>query len=133
MCRIAASVAPVLPIPLAALPSAWADIKISIIGDQTMAAQSSLRSWSVQPFVHVLSGLKIGCDLLTDRHICSSPRVSPRTRCTVSHRKRAETTQLDPVAACERHSDLAENRVKESFNIALVEVGVVRDDALDEL
>jgi hypothetical protein len=37
-CAIAASVALALPLLITALPSAWADIRIGIIGDQTGAA-----------------------------------------------------------------------------------------------
>jgi hypothetical protein len=82
--------------------------------------------------VHFPSGLEKRYALVTDRHVRSSPRVSSFVRWPVFHRKRAETTQLGPVAAGERCSDLAENSVDEFLDVTLVELRVLRDNALNE-
>ena len=58
------------------------------------------------------------------------PWVSSSARRSEFHRKRAEIAQLNPIAAGERHDDLAENRPDEFLDVTLVEVWVfVKPDA----
>jgi hypothetical protein len=99
----------------------------------SISSEHALRACSVQAFAHFLSGLEKRYALVTDCHMRSSPRVSSRMRWPVLHGKRAETTQLDPIAAGECRGDLAENRVDEFLDVTLVEVRVLHDDALNEL
>src|SRR3989442_5993998 len=60
-------------------------------------------------------------------------RIAPGTRRAVLDRKRAEAAQLDPIAARHGRDDLAENGVDDVFHVALVEMRVLRGDALHEL
>src|SRR5919108_4638774 len=60
-------------------------------------------------------------------------RIAPGAGWTVLDRKSTEAAQLDPVAARHRRGDLAENGVDDVFHVALIEMRVLRSDALHEL
>src|SRR5215471_9812900 len=51
---------------------------------------------------------------------------------SVLDREGAETAQLDPVAARERVDDLAEDRVDDVLDIALIKMRILRGDALNQ-
>src|SRR5262249_38653749 len=60
-------------------------------------------------------------------------RVAAGPRRAVLDGEGAKAAQLDPVAARHRRDDLAENGVDDVFHVALVEMRVLRRDALHEL
>ena len=59
-------------------------------------------------------------------------RIAPGAGGTMLHRERAETAQLDAVAARQRCDDLIENRVHDVLDIPLIEVRVVLGDTLNK-
>src|SRR5215475_10500677 len=60
-------------------------------------------------------------------------RIASGPRRAVLDREGPETAQLDPIAARHRRSDLAENGVDDIFHVTLIEMRVLRSDALHEL
>src|SRR5882757_7312106 len=88
--------------------------------------------FAVQPFAHFLAGLEKRHALLIDRHMGAGARVAPRARRAMLHRKRAETAQLDAVAARKGCYDFIEDRVHNILHIPLIEVRVVLGDALNQ-
>src|SRR5204863_3617645 len=87
----------------------------------------------VQPLAHFLAGLEERHGLLIHRHMRTGTRIASRARRTVLDRERPEAAQLDAVAARERRGDLAEHRVDDVLDVALVEMRVLRGDALHQL
>src|SRR5579859_6170 len=87
---------------------------------------------AVQPLAHFLAGLEEWNALLVDRNMGAGARVAAGPRRTMLHGKRAESAQLDPVAARQRSHDLIENRVHDVFDIPLIEMRVVLGNTLNE-
>src|SRR5437762_13263412 len=85
---------------------------------------------AVQALAHFLARLEKRDALLIDRHMRAGARIAAGAGGTMLHRKRTESTQLDPVAARQRGDDLIENRVHNVLDIPLVEMRVVLGDAL---
>src|SRR5205823_6030856 len=65
----------------------------------------------IQAVAQLLAGLEERDVLLRDRDAVASARVAADAGVAALHRERAETAQLDPVAACQRGGDLVENGV----------------------
>src|SRR5262249_16095619 len=63
----------------------------------------------------------------------AGPRVAAGPRRAVLDGEGAEAAQLDPIAARHGRDDLTENGVDDVFHVALVEMRVLRRDALHEL
>jgi hypothetical protein len=59
-------------------------------------------------------------------------RIAAGTGRAMLHRERAETAQLDTVAARQRCHDLIEDRVHDILDIPLIEVRVVLGDTLNK-
>src|SRR6266576_415133 len=81
---------------------------------------ASLGIVAVQPFAHFLARLEKRDALLIDRHMGAGARIAAGAGGTMLHRKRTESTQLNPVAARQRGDDLIENRVHNVLDIPLV-------------
>src|SRR6202048_2273872 len=75
----------------------------------------------VQTFAHFLAGFEKRHALLIDRYMGASARIAAGAGRAMFYRKRAETTQLDPVAARQRGDDLIENRVANVLDMPLGE------------
>src|SRR6266852_5415661 len=87
---------------------------------------------AVQTLAHFLARLEKRDALLIDRHMRAGARIPACAGWTMLHRKRTESTQLDPVAARQCGNDLVENRVHNVLDIPLVEMRVVLGDALNK-
>src|ERR1700733_1473929 len=87
----------------------------------------------VQPVAQLLAGLEERDVLLADRNAVAGARVAPDARVAALHRERAETAQLDAVAARQRRRDLVEDRGDDDLDIALVQMRVALREPLDEL
>ena len=59
-------------------------------------------------------------------------RIAARARRTMLHRERAESAQLDPIAARQRSDDLIENRIHNVLDIPLIKMRVVLGDTLNK-
>src|SRR5262249_46319543 len=88
---------------------------------------------AVEPLAHFLAGLEERHRLLLHRHVGAGPGVAPGAGRAVLDRESAEAAQLDAIAARHRRDDLAENGVDDVLHVALVEMRVLRGNALDEL
>src|ERR1700722_13039165 len=106
-----------------------------------MMAISSLVIWRrrsrrdrpVEAFAHFLAGLEEWHALTVDRHVLPGPWVAPSPCRAVLDRKRPESAQFHAIAAGDRGRGLDEDLIDDVFDIALVEVGVLRGNALNEL
>src|SRR5215468_7304891 len=94
---------------------------------------TSARLTLVQPLTHFLAGLEERHRLLVDRDMRAGARVAAGAGGAILDRERAEAAQLDPIAARHGGGDLAEDGVDDVFDVALVEMRVLRRDALHEL
>ena len=95
-------------------------------------APASGAAVAVQPFAHFLARLEERDALLIDRHMGAGTWIAAGARRAVLHRERAETAQLDPVAARQRSDDLIEDRVHDILDIPLVKMRVVLGDTLNK-
>jgi hypothetical protein len=77
--------------------------------------------------------LKNGTDFWSTETCAPVRGLRPGAGRAMLDRERPETAQLDAVAARERRRDLAENRVDDVFDVALVEMRVLSGNALNEL
>src|SRR6188508_2727814 len=103
-----------------------------------MSAVTSLRimashARAVEPLAHLLAGLEERHGLLLHRYVRSGAGIAAGPRRAVLDRKSAEAAQFDAVAARHRRDDLAENGIDDVFDVALVEMRVLRRYALHEL
>src|SRR3954468_19062717 len=98
----------------------------------TLCAGVGRTAVTVQPFAHFLAGLEERHTLLIDRHMGAGARIAAGPGRTMLDRERAETAQLDPIAARQGRHDLIENRVDDILDIPLIEVRVVLGDALNQ-
>src|SRR5262249_15841717 len=88
---------------------------------------------AIEPLAHFLAGLEERHRLLVHRDVGAGPRVAAGPRRAVLDGEGSKAPQLDPVAARHRRDNLAENGVDDVFHVALVEMRVLRRDALHEL
>src|SRR5215467_10570502 len=88
---------------------------------------------AIEPLAHFLAGLEERHRLLLDRDVGAGARVAAGPRRAVLDGEGAEAAQLDPIAARHGRDDLTENGVDDIFHVALVEMRVLRRDALHEL
>src|SRR5271154_6059158 len=98
-----------------------------------MAALVPATILMVQPVAELLAGLEEGDVLLADRHTIAGARVTADARITLFDRERAETAQLNAVAARQRRCDFIEDRGDDDLDIALVQMGIAPRQPLDEL
>src|ERR1700676_2493829 len=87
---------------------------------------------AVQPFAHFLAGLEDRHTLLIHRHMGAGARIAAGAGRAMLHRKRTETTQLDPIAPRQGRDDLIEDRVHNILDIPLIEVRIVLGDTLNQ-
>src|SRR5262249_62223489 len=88
---------------------------------------------AVEALAHFLAGLEERHRFLVHRDMRAGARIAPGARRAVLDGESTEAPQLDPVAARHRRSDLAENGVDDIFHVTLIEMWVLRSDALHEL
>jgi hypothetical protein len=87
---------------------------------------------AVEPLAHFLARLEEGGKLLGHRHLVPGARVSPGVRLMLLCGKSAEAAQLDALAARESVDDLAQNRIDDVLDVALLEVRIASRHALHE-
>src|SRR5262245_22196710 len=88
---------------------------------------------TVEPLAHFLAGLEERHRLLLHRDVGAGARVASGPGRAILHGEGSEAAQLDAVAARHRGDDLAENGIDDVLDVALVEMRVLRGDALHEL
>src|SRR5262245_55134704 len=103
-----------------------------------ISAVTNLRSMTscaraVEAFAHFLAGLEERHRLLLHRDVGAGARIAPGPGRTILDGERSEAAQLDAVAARHRGDDLAKNGIDDVLDVALVEMRVLRGDALHEL
>src|SRR5215469_374727 len=96
-----------------------------------MTAKSGPRA--VEPLAHLLAGLEERHRFLLDRDMRPGARIAPRAGRAMLHREGPEAAQLDPVAARHGGDDLAQYRVDDVLDVALIEMRILRGDALHQL
>src|SRR5262245_58329767 len=87
----------------------------------------------IQTLAHFLAGLEERHRLLFDRDVRASARVAAHARRTVLHREGAEAPQLDAVASRHGGNDLPEDGVDDVLHVTLIEVRILRSNALHQL
>src|SRR5258707_11608965 len=87
---------------------------------------------SVQALAHFLAGLEKRHGFLVDGHMRPGSWVAARAGAAVLDRKRPETAQFNAVSPGQRRHDLTQNSVDDILHVALVEVGILSCNALDE-
>src|SRR4051794_13143900 len=85
---------------------------------------------AVEPLAHLLAGLEERHALLVDRDMRAGARVAAGACRSALYRKGAKAAQLHPIALRQRADDFVEDRVDDVLDVALVEVRVLRRDAL---
>src|SRR5262249_888167 len=100
-----------------------------------LGGQSRLRRpvRAVEPLAHLFAGLEERDRLRVDRNMGAGARIASGAGGAVLHRKGAEAAQLDTVAARHGSDDLVENCVDDVLHVALVEMRILRSDALHKL
>src|SRR5262245_18190983 len=88
---------------------------------------------AVEPLAHFLAGLEERHRLLLTRGVGAGARIASAPGRTILDGESSEAAQLDAVAPRHRGDDLAENGVDDVLDVALVEMRVLRGDALHEL
>ena len=87
---------------------------------------------AIEPLAHFLAGLEKRHAFLIDSDVGAGARIAPGARRALLDRKCAETAQFDPVAARHRRDDLPQYGIDDILDVALVEVGILRRDMLNE-
>src|SRR5258706_16467172 len=93
----------------------------------------SRRGRPVEAFAHFLAGLEERHAFSVDGDMLPGPRIAAGPRRAVLDGKSPESPQFHPVTPGERGHDLAEDRIDDVLDIALVEMRVLRGYALNEL
>jgi hypothetical protein len=83
--------------------------------------------------VHFPPGPKEWDGLLSDRHSGAGARITAGIGSSFARRKHAEAADFDPVSAAQGRIDRAQYSLDETFYVALVEMRILRGDAVDEL
>src|SRR5262245_27745712 len=117
---------------------ATANVIRTIASGTRISAKTILRimtssAGAVEPLAHFLAGLEERHRFLVDRHMRAGARIASGAGRPVLDRKRPEAAQLDAVAARHRGDDLAQDGVDDVLHVALVEMRILRGDALDKL
>jgi hypothetical protein len=86
----------------------------------------------VQALAHFLAGLKERHGFLVDGHMRAGSRVAAGAGSAVLDRKSAEAAQFNTIAPSQGRYDLTQNRVDDILYIALVKVGILSRNALNE-
>src|SRR5919201_4402009 len=92
-----------------------------------------LAARAIETLAHFLAGLEERHRFLLHGDMRAGTRVAPGARRAVLDREGAEPAQFDAVATRHRRDNLAENRVDDVLHVALIEMRVLRRDALHEL
>ena len=87
----------------------------------------------IEPLAHFLAGLEERNAFLIDRHMSAGARIAARACRSFLHRKCAETAQLDAVAVRHGRNDLVEDGIDDVFDVALIEMRILRRDPLNQL
>src|SRR5260370_16602677 len=101
----------------------------------TSTLRSLCRSFHLRPvqaLAHFLAGLEKRHGFLVDGHVRPGSRVAARAGATVLDRKSPETAQFNAISPGERSHALTPTRVANILHVALVEVGMLSCNALDE-
>src|SRR3984957_4716680 len=87
---------------------------------------------AIETLAHFFSGLEERRQLFSDGNLVARSGIAAGARPTLLRRERAETAQLDALAARERICDLAENCVDDVLNVALIEMRIASRHPLDK-
>jgi hypothetical protein len=90
------------------------------------------RTRPIKPFTHFLARLEKRYRFLINRNMGPRAGVPSRPSRTVFYRKGAEATEFDPVALCHCGGDLAKDRVDDILDVALIKMGILGRNALNE-
>src|SRR4029077_10303863 len=88
---------------------------------------------TVEPLAHFLAGLEERHRFLLHRDVGTGARIASSPSRAIFDGESSEAAQLNAVAARHRGDDLAENGIDDVLDVALVEMRVLRGDALHEL
>src|SRR5712691_10791351 len=88
---------------------------------------------AIEPLAHFLAGLEERHRFLLHRDMGAGARIAAGAGRTVLDGESAEAAQLDAVAAGHGRDDLAEDGVDDVLHVSLIEMRVLRRDALHEL
>jgi hypothetical protein len=105
--------------------------RVAASGKRRFGSRRRLRP--VEAFAHFLAGLEERHAFAVDRHMLARSRIAAGPGGAILDGESAESAQLHPVAAGERGDDLAEDRVHDVLDVALVEMRVLRGYALNKL
>src|SRR5579883_452162 len=87
----------------------------------------------VEPLAQLLAGLEKRNVLFTDLDAFAGAGVAAHPRAAPFDRERAETAQLDPVAARQGGRDLVKNGGNDAFDVALVKMRVAIGQPLNQI
>src|SRR5215207_7618240 len=82
--------------------------------------------------MYLLAGLEERDVLLPHRNLRAGARISPSAGRAVLGRKDPEPAQFDPISPRQRGSDRIQDSVDDVFDVTLVEMWILRGDALDQ-
>src|SRR5262245_40872359 len=105
---------------------------ITIAFRQSKEPEALYRFRSVEPLAHFLARFEKRHRLFVDRHMGAGTRVPPRTGRPMLDREGAEAAQFDPVALRHCGGDLAKDGVDDVLNVALIKMGILACNTLNE-
>ena len=86
----------------------------------------------VEPFTHFLARFEERRALFRHRHFVARAWVAPRARLPLSSRERPKPAQLHAIAARHCVGDLAQDRVYDNLDVALIKMGITRGEPLNQ-
>jgi hypothetical protein len=82
--------------------------------------------------MHLLAGPEERDALQLHRNLRTGARIAPGARGAVLRRKDPEPAQFNPISPRQRGSNRVQNTVDDVFDVSLVEMRILRGDALDQ-
>ena len=82
--------------------------------------------------MHLLAGPEEGDALQLHRNLRAGARIAPGAGRAILGRKDPKPAQFNPISPCQRGRNRVQNAVDDVFDVALVEVRILRGDALDQ-
>jgi hypothetical protein len=105
---------------------------ITIAFRQSKEPEALDRIRPIEPFAHFLARFEKRHRLLVDCNMGAGTRVPPGTGRPVLDREGSKAPQFDSVALCHCGGDLAKDGVDDILNVALIEMGILGRNTLNE-